>query len=135
MASDLIPASFFRFPLMKFPWEDEDFDLATTSGSGLTVSEDEKNVYVEAAMPGLEVKDIEVSFDKGMLWLRGQAKEEEKGKKYYRRATRAFSYRVAVPGEIDSKKEPSANYKNGVMKVAFSKSPATQPKKITVKEG
>lgn len=135
MASDLIPSNFFRLPMMKFPWEDEDFDIVSQGGSGLSVSEDEKNVFVEAHVPGLEAKDIEVSFDKGVLWVRGQAKEEEKGKKYYRRASRAFSYRVAVPGEIDLKKEPQANYKNGVMKVTFLKSPETQPKKITVKEG
>lgn len=135
MTSDLIPSNFFRMPMMKFPWEDEDFDVVAQGGSGLSVSEDDKSVFVEAHMPGLEAKDIEVSYDKGVLWVRGQVKEEEKGKKYYRRATRAFSYRVAVPGELDSKKEPQANYKNGVMKVSFAKSPVTQPKKITVREG
>ncbi len=132
MVRSLIPSSFWQFPSLRSFWEDEDWDLVPTA-SGLSISEDDQNVYVEAAMPGLEPEDIEVSFDKGVLWLKGEAKEETTKKKYYRKATSSFSYRVVVPGEIDPNKEPVATYKNGVMKVTFAKSAASQPKKIKVK--
>jgi HSP20 family protein len=101
---------------------------------GLSVSEDEKNVYVEAALPGIDPKDVEITLDKGILWIKGEAKEEEKQKKFYRKSARSFSYRVAVPGDINTKVEPNAVSKNGVMKVTFAKSPAAEPKKIAVKE-
>jgi HSP20 family protein len=114
-------------------WDDDDDTMTVSSPSGLSVSEDEKNVYVEASMPGLDAKDIEVTFDKGVVWVKGEAKEEEKNKKYYRRASRSFSYRVAVPGEVNPDAEPEATYKNGVMTVTFAKSPKKQPKKIAVK--
>jgi len=135
MAFDLIPSSFWTFPAFRFPslWEEEEKELTAGVPSGLSVSEDEKNIYVEAALPGIDPKDIEVTFDKGILWIKGEAKEEEKKKKYYRKASRSFSYRVAVPGEIDEKVEPEAKCKNGVMTVTFAKSPKTQPKRITVK--
>ena len=135
MAFDLIPSSFWSFPAFRFPslWEDEERGLITGISNNLSVSEDEKNVYVEAALPGIDPKDIEVTFDKGILWIKGEAKEEEKKKKYYQKASRSFSYRVAIPGEINESIEPEAKCKNGVMMITFAKSPKTQPKKITVK--
>ena len=135
MAYDLIPGSFWRFPPIKSFWDDEDdLTLTSTSPSGLSVSEDDKHVYVEAAVPGVNPKDIEITFNKGVLWIKGETKSEEKSKKYYRKATGSFSYRVAVPGEIDLKKDPDATSKNGVMTVTFSKLPVSEPKKISVRE-
>jgi HSP20 family protein len=135
MTFDLVPSFFWNFPAFRFPslWEEEEKELAAGPPSGLTVSEDEKNVYIEAAVPGIDPKEIEVTFDRGILWIKGEAKEEEKKKKYYRKASRSFSYRVAVPGEIDSKVEPVATCKNGVMAITFAKSAKVQPKKISVK--
>ncbi len=104
-----------------------------TIPNGLSVSEDDKNVYVEAAMPGLKSEDVEVSFKNGTLWIRGEKQEEEKKKKFYRKATREFSYRVSVPGEIDEKREPDAGCKDGVCRVTFKKTAVTAPKKIKVK--
>lgn len=136
MALDLVPWSFWRFPALRSFWdwdEEEEWSLSATAPSGLSISEDDKNVYVTAALPGVDPKDVEVTFDKGILWIKGENKEEEKGRKYYRKATNAFSYRVAVPGDIDPKAEPSATCKNGVMTVTFAKSAMAQPKKIAVK--
>jgi HSP20 family protein len=135
---NLVPRSFFspRFPGF---WDNDDDDffgtISAPSNSGLSVSEDEKNVYIEAAVPGIDPDKVEVTYDKGALWIRGNQENEEKDekRKYYRKASSAFSYRVAVPGNIEEKSEPQATCKNGVMKVSFAKIPETQPKKITVK--
>lgn len=134
MTYDLTPPSFWRFPTLRpmSSWEDDD-DLTVTSPTGLSISEDDTNVYVEAALPGIEPGDIEITFDKGMLWVKGETKVEEKKKKYYRKATSAFSYRVAVPGDIDPNTEPVATAKHGVMTISFKKSPVSTPKKISVK--
>lgn len=138
MTNSIIPRRFLPFSGISLPdfWDDDD-NLLTTSptGSGLSVSEDEKKVYVAASVPGIDPKNIEITFQDGYLWVRGETKEEEedKKKKYYRRASQSFSYRVAVPGDIDESKDPEATYKHGVMTVAFEKSPKTQPKKIQVK--
>ncbi len=137
MARELIPRNF----LENF-WDFDDdlssfFDSRSIGGisSGLSVSEDDKHVYVEAAVPGVEPDKIEVSYDKGALWIRGQQEQEkeDKNRKYYRKASSSFSYRLAVPGNIDEKKDPEATYKNGVMKITFDKIPETQPKKIAVR--
>lgn len=132
MPSDLLPRTFWTFPQLRSLMEDEDMVNVTTP-SGLSVSEDEKSVYVEAALPGVDPKNVEITFDKGVLWIKGETAQEEKEKKYYRKATSSFSYRVAVPGELDLTKEPEAESANGIMKITFAKSPQTQPKKIAVK--
>lgn len=139
MANDLIPRSFWSFPTLRFSnlWdEDDDWLPQTTVPSGLSVSEDENKVYVEAAVPGLDPKDIEITFHKGVLWIKGEKKqkEEDKKKKFYRESSSSFSYRVVVPGNLDQKKEPDAKCENGVMTIAFDKVPEEQPKKITVKK-
>ncbi|SRR5581483_22744 len=123
-----------RFCNLPF-WDDELWEMDVGSHTGLTVSEDQSHVYVEAQLPGINIDDIEISFEKGILWIKGEKKEaeEDKGKKYYRKAISAFSYRMHVPGQIDEKKEPEASYKDGVIKVAFTKAVGPQSKKITIK--
>lgn len=135
VANDLMTTNFWRFPVFPFPsMMDEMEDLIPTSNlfNGLAVSEDEKNVYIEAAVPGVEGKDIDVTFNKGILSVKAEKKEEEKGKTYHRRANRSFLYRVALR-DVDQKAEPQAKYKNGIMTVAFTKVPEAKPRKITVK--
>lgn len=136
MAFDLIPSSFLNFPRFPATLSDDDDWMATSAPSGVSVSEDDKHVYVQAHLPGVDEKDVDMTFDKGMLWIKGETKQEEedKKKKFYRKATSSFSYRVAVPGDLDLSVDPEAKYKNGVMTVSFIKSPKSQPKKITVKK-
>lgn len=135
MANDLMLRSFLGFPMTPFSsMMDEMEELMPTSNlfNGLAVSEDEKNVYIEAAVPGVEGKDVDVTFNKGVLTIKAEKMEEEKRKTYHRRASRSFLYRVA-PGDVDPKAEPQARYKNGVMMVTFAKAASAKPKKIAVK--
>jgi HSP20 family protein len=120
------------------PWLEEDwFPSFGAKESGLSVSEDASNIYVEAALPGIKPEDIEITFDKGMVWIKGQRKEEEKDKKrsFYRKATSSFSYHLSLPGNVDEKKEPEASYKDGIMTMTFKKAKEKEPKKIKVKKG
>lgn len=143
MANGLISRGLWNFPTITFPSLEDVFeeveDLVPTTIwpstnylQGLTVSEDDKNVYVEAAVPGVDPKDVEVTYEKGVLTIRAEKKEEEKGKTFRRRASKSFFYRV-TPGDVDPNKEPEAVCKNGVMKVTFAKAARAQPKKIAVK--
>ncbi len=137
MAIDLIPSPFWKFPTLGVPsvFSDDEDSWAQIGSTGISVSEDDKHVFVSANIPGVDEKNIDMTFDKGYLWIKGEQAEteEDKKRKFYRRATSSFSYRVAVPGDIDLGVDPEASYKNGVMTVRFTKSPASQPKKISVK--
>src|SRR5262245_14648653 len=92
------PSDFFN--LGKF-FEDMEHDLEAFSvnNAGLSVSSDDRAIYIEAAVPGLTAKDIEVSVDNNsVLWVKGEKKEEEKDKKkkYYRRSQTSFSYCIPL---------------------------------------
>lgn len=139
-----IERSFWSFPKLRFPFSlienmDDDWDVQEfSSPSGLSVSEDDEHVYIEAALPGIKSDEIDMVFDKGILWIKGEKREEaeDKKKKFYRKAMRTFSYRVAVPGDVDESKEPDAVCKNGVLKVTFFKTrKGSSSKKIPIKEG
>jgi HSP20 family protein len=103
---------------------------------GLQISEDDNNVYVEAALPGLNEGDIDVTFEKGNLMIRGEKKEteEDKKKKYWRRSSRSFVYHLSVPGNVDENHEPQAEFKNGIAKITFAKQKKAQPRKIEFKK-
>lgn len=137
----LVKTNFGRNPfaplLGSFPaFFDEEFggDFETVSASNITLSEDEKNVYVEANLPGLKNEDIELTLDKETLWIKGsrEEKKEDSDRKYYYKANRAFSYRVTLPVEVDHVKEPEAKFENGVIHISFTKSVKYQPKKIAI---
>lgn len=134
MRYSLLPMSSWRFPTIASDFLEDVEEWLPTYGTlnGLSVSEDDKYVYVEAAVPGVDAKDVEVTFDKGVVAIKAEKKEEETGKKFQRRATSSFYYRVA-PSDVDWKAEPTAVCKNGVMRVTLPKSPEAKPKKIAVK--
>lgn len=135
MAMDLVPANFWRISddLRNF-WADDAWKtLVNNTPSGLSISEDDKHVYVEAAIPGVNPEDVEITFDKGVLWIKGESKKQVTNRKVYQNMASTFSYRVAVPGDVDTSVEPEASWENGVMTITFAKSPQAQPKKITVR--
>lgn len=139
MTNGLIPRSIWNFPTSAFPsFIDEIEEMLPTTIwplatlQGLSVSEDNKHIYVETAVPGIDPKEVEVTFDKGVLTVRAEKKEDEKGKTYQRHATQSFFYKIK-PSNVDVKIQPTATCKDGVMTVTFAKMPEMQPKKITVK--
>jgi len=124
------------FPFMPaFEEEEGGFPWRTLLATDLSIYEDDKAVYVEAALPGLKPEEIDITFQKGFLSIRGNQKEEEidQKRRYYRKANRTYSYRIAIPGNIDESKEPTAEYKNGVMKITFTKQQRAEPKRIQIK--
>jgi HSP20 family protein len=136
------PRSVWSFPSLRFPFSvfdehQEEWIQDFSDPSGLSVFEDHNHVYVEAALPGIKPDEIEMTFDKGVLWIKAEKKEEseEKPKKFYRKAMRSFSYRIAVPGDIDEQKLPDATYKNGMLHIVFAKICKQMPKKVPIKNG
>jgi len=133
---------FWPFQRQRHPFSfleniDDDWDLHDfTNSSGLTISEDDDHVFIEAALPGITPNEVDMTYDKGILWIKAEKEEEDKKKrKYYRKALATFSYRVAVPGEVDESQDPEAICKNGVLKVTFRKKHKGTSKKIHIKEG
>lgn len=147
MTQNLLPEIFDR-PLRSFPnpwqnwnpWQnllDENFLPRELSTNGVRIYEDNNQLHVEVPLPGLDLKDIEVSLNKGILLVRGagEEKEEDKKRKYYRSSKRSYSYSLALPAQIDEKQEPQAVYTDGILNISLKLAKQGETKKITVKSG
>ena len=100
------------------------------------VEETDKEFVVKADLPGVDPKDVDVSFRDGALVIKGAKKEkrEEKGKNYQRmeRFVGQFYREVVLPPGTDPEKI-TATCAKGVITVTVAKAPQAQAKKIAVK--
>jgi HSP20 family protein len=98
---------------------------------------EEKDKYVmEAELPGLTEKDIDVNLDDNMLTISSKKDEEKEEKKdgYLLRERRAYCFKRSflVPKDVDRNKI-DANFKDGLLTLTLEKAPEAKPKKIEVK--
>jgi len=102
----------------------------------IDVRESEAEVVVEADLPGVEEKDIEVSLHDGVLTLRAERQDssEAKDEGWHRRERihRSFQRAVPLPVAVDSEKV-QASYKAGVLRVTLPKAAEARPRKIEVR--
>lgn len=100
------------------------------------ISENEKEYIVTAELPGMEVKDIDVTLSDGVLTVKGEKKKEheDKGKDYHRieRTYGSFHRSFSIPGKVKTD-SVDANYKDGVLKLTLPKTEESEAKKIEVK--
>ncbi|HJV33637.1 Hsp20/alpha crystallin family protein [Geomonas sp.] len=110
----LSPVTARRFPLVNF-------------------SEDEGNFYVEAMVPGVDAKEIELSVLRNTLTISGERKPfaERRGQIVHRSelGSGRFSRTIELPVDIDPDRI-TANYKDGIMLVTMAKAEHAKPKKI-----
>lgn len=102
------------------------------------IAEKEKAFEISAELPGMQEKDIEVSFANGVLRVKGEKKDEtaEKKKDYYLSERRygCFERSFQVPEAVDPDKI-EATFSGGVLKLTLPKTAEAQKKekKIEVK--
>ncbi|MGM0440171.1 MAG: Hsp20/alpha crystallin family protein [Chlamydiota bacterium] len=127
----LFEESFLPTFMRNFKLFDENFSQET---SNISLWEDENEVNIEVAMPGVDEDNIEITENKGVLWIKGSSKtsEDDEKRRYYYRASNSFSYQVAIPGNIDENSEPKATFKNGVLRISYPKKKAESSKKISI---
>jgi len=103
------------------------------------VHESDNAITIEAELPGVDEKDVDVTFTNGVLTVKCQkkAEREEKKKNYYvsERAFGSFERSVRLPASVDDSKI-SAHFEKGVLKVTAAKrADATPPeRKIEIKK-
>lgn len=100
---------------------------------------EEKDRYVlEAELPGLTEKDIEVKVEENLLTISSKKdeKREEKRNGYLIRERRssAFQRSFALPNDVD-RENITAQFKNGILTLDMKKLASAQPKSIPVREG
>lgn len=99
------------------------------------VSEDENEIKVEADLPGMKQKDLDVNIDGNVLTIKGERKREKKTEEegYYRseRSHGKFQRSFTLPTEIDVDKT-KATFKNGVLTLTVPKLQKTKGKRIEI---
>ena len=102
----------------------------------LDVYEEKDNVIVETSLPGIDIKDVDVSVQKSVLTIQGEQKKEHEvdDKNYYRKEIRngSFYRQVALPVPVKEDKV-EAEFTDGVLKVICPKAEPTKTNKISIK--
>jgi HSP20 family protein len=98
------------------------------------IEETEDAWIIEAEVPGVDRKDVNVELRDSELIISGVIKEKER-KGIVRRQTRRtgqFEYRVTLPGQSDAE-HIEANLHDGVLTVRVPKTEQAKPRRIEVK--
>ncbi|MBT0664190.1 Hsp20/alpha crystallin family protein [Geobacter pelophilus] len=113
----LSPATARRFPLVNF-------------------SEDEGHIYVEALVPGVDPKEIDLSVLRNTVTISGERKPfvEQQGQIVHRSelGSGKFSRTLELPADIDPN-NISAECRDGIMTVTMAKAEHAKPKKIDIR--
>ncbi len=102
----------------------------------MNVWEDNDTVFVEAELPGLDLKDLEIYVTGGnQLTLKGERKASVPEKGLWHRQERVFgkfSRSLTLPYNVNADKV-DARFENGVLLVKLPKHESAKPRKIAVK--
>lgn len=101
----------------------------------INLAQDQDKVYVEALVPGVSSKDLELTVMRGVLTLSGERKDESVAGRTWHRRERGhgkFMRTVDLPCEVDVD-QVVAKFENGVLLVTLPIQEKAKPKKISVK--
>ncbi len=123
---------------------DDGYFATTTGGVNVDVREEDGRYVLEAELPGLTEKDIEVKVENDMLTLASKSEaraasaapsSEEKRNGYLlrERSARSFTRSFALPNDVD-REHIQARLENGLLVMELPKTEAARPRQIEVKK-
>ena len=99
------------------------------------IHEEKDRFVVLADVPGVDPKDIDITAENGVLTVRGERRAEkretENGYERVERVSGAFLRRFTLP-EGANTESIKAKQTNGVLEVTIPKTPAVQPRRISI---
>lgn len=101
----------------------------------IDISENDEEMTVTAEIPGLSEKDLDLSYLDGVLYLKGEKKEEKevKGKNTWHRETWRGSFTRGIPvGRHVDWKKAQARYKDGVLNVTLPKTHTGEEERLKI---
>mgnify|MGYP001359679547 CR=1 FL=1 len=121
----------------------DDMPVPTIFGEGgnwvpaFDISENDKEFVVSAEIPGMDSKNLEVTFSEGVLKVKGEKKREteENGDNIHRveRYYGSFQRSFMVPVKVEEDKV-EATYKDGVLTLTLPKAEKKEVKKIEISD-
>ena len=96
----------------------------------------ENGLFVSAEMPGVSVKDLDISVNGDTLTISGERGVDEipEGTHFHRQERKfgEFSRTIQLPFAVDADKV-EASFKEGVLSITLPKVEAEKPKQISIK--
>jgi len=109
--------------------------VASTWTPSVDIYETEKALVLNAEIPGIEEKDIEIKIENNTLTLKGDRKfeEETKDENYHRieRAYGSFYRSFSLPSYIDQDKI-EAEHENGILKITMPKKKGAEHREVKI---
>ena len=101
------------------------------------VREEEEQYILEAELPGMSEKDVDVRVEDNMLTLKSAKEEENEGRNdegylVRERRSRSFSRSFVLPKDVDRDKV-EARFKNGLLTLTMPKSAESKARQIEIK--
>lgn len=99
------------------------------------IKEEAERFVIQADIPGVDPKDIEINMDNGILSIKGERKTEARQEtQRYSRVERShglFHRRFALPDSANPD-AVTASGRHGVLEISIPKRPETKPRRIEV---
>lgn len=99
------------------------------------VREDADAFKLQADLPGVAAKDIQVTADQGLLTIRGERRfEKQQSEPHFARLERAegtFLRRFTLPKNVQAD-AIKARHANGVLEIVIPKQPVPQPHRVDI---
>ncbi len=113
-------------------------DVTSEWSLPLDVVEDENDYVVKAPLPGIKPEDIDITFNQGMLTIKGEMKDESDTTKgqYHLRERRygTFSRTISLPSTVKPE-DIQADYADGILTLRLPKAEEVKPKRIPIQSG
>jgi HSP20 family protein len=114
-------------PFFPSLFDDDFFTVSSSRPNSLpavNIREDEKNYFLELAVPGMDKKDLKIDINEDVLTVSSESKNESEDKQEgYTRKEFSYSSFVRsfyIPENVN-KDSIQANYKEGILTVSFPK--------------
>ncbi len=116
-------------------WRAEEPSSTTSWSPAVDIYETESEIIVQAELPGMERKEIELSLENNVLTLKGDRRFEKEGKdeNYHRieRSYGSFTRAFSIPAMVNEE-EIKADYKEGVLAILLPKKERARSKQIEI---
>ncbi|MCE5303042.1 MAG: Hsp20/alpha crystallin family protein [Planctomycetaceae bacterium] len=126
--------TFLREPFQAIDWPS--WGGSDKWSPAVDIAESDKEMTIQAELPGIDPKELDVSVTGNQLVLSGEKREssERKEKGVYHSEARYGSFRrvIPLPEGLDTE-HIDAQYANGVLTLKLPKTASTQAKRIEVK--
>jgi HSP20 family protein len=120
-------------PFFRYPYLQEEMQSSAWNPA-VDVLEETDKIVVKVEAPGVDEKDLRVTFEDGVLTVSGERQFERKDDRNYHRIERAygsFTRSFTLPRSVDAA-QIAANYRNGVLEIEVPKKEESRPKQITI---